>query len=455
MKAYRKRKLSNGGIVTNDCGNHLFLDDFNKLTTPDKKLRERLINAGMILNNDNVPGIIAKMKKKYSFLSQGPSLHIIITTLRCDLKCKYCHASSVPQTETKYDMDEQTAKKTVDMIFQSPSDKIMIEFQGGEPLLNFKIIKTITKYAKEVNKKAKKDLLLSIVTNLTQMDNEKLKYLMDNNIGICTSLDGPKKLHNKNRQGYDQVIKWMNIIKKEYKLRKITNTRLNALVTITKDSLDYSKEIIDEYRKQGLNTIHLRSLNNLGNAKMIPQMSYSAEDFIKFWTESMDYILKINKKEFFLERKTLIILKKILGEYDPGFTDLRSPCGAVIGQMVYNYDGSVFTCDEGRMVEDLFKIGTIDEKYSDITTNETACSILAASVNDTQYCSKCAYKPYCGLCPVLNYAVSGSIISNITASDWCKVHMAQFDYIFEKLHENSRKTLLTWYKKGDLISTLE
>jgi len=453
---YRKKKLGDNYLLTNDTGSHIVLSakEYKAfLKDPGKQLAKRLIDAGMIATESNILDIKEKLKKRYSFLKQGPSLHIIITTLRCDLKCRYCHASSKPMTKVEYDMDEGTARNVVDMILKSSSENITIEFQGGEPLLNFDVIRFITKYIQKKNK----NIMLTIVTNLTQMDQEKLDFLIKNKIAICTSLDGPKFLHNKQRQGYSHVVKWISIIQKIYKEKKIDHTRLNALVTITKDSLKYPKEIINEYRSHGFKMIHLRALNNLGNAKKIQNMSYTATEFIEFWKEAMDYILELNKKELFVERKTLVILKKIFDDYDPGYTDLRSPCGAVTGQLVYNHDGSVFTCDEGRMVEEeLFRIGSVLDNYADITTNETSCSIIAASINDTQFCNKCAYKPYCGLCPVLNYAISGSIISNIAASDWCKVHMAQFDYIFQKLQDKgARKIFLEWHKKADIVSTQE
>jgi len=299
-----------------------------------------------------------------------------------------------------YDMDEKTAKKVVDLIFQTPSKGIVIEFQGGEPVLNFDIIKFITRYAKEKNKEAKKKLSFSLVSNLTQMSDEKLDFIIKEKIGLCTSLDGPRELHNKNRQGYDEVVRWIRKIKKRFKEEKIKHTKINALVTITKDSLQFPKQIIDEYLDLGIEGIHLRSLNNLGNAQLkLDRLSYSSDEFLDFWKKSMDYIIDINKKgKKFMERKTLIILKKLFDRSDPNYMDLRSPCGAAIGQIVYNYNGRIYTCDEGRMVEeDLFCLGTVDDDYKDLTTGPVACSMIAASINDIQFCDKCAYKTFCGI----------------------------------------------------------
>jgi sulfatase maturation enzyme AslB (radical SAM superfamily) len=54
---------------------------------------------------------------------------MIIVTLRCNHKCKYCHAAVAPETATEFDMDLDTARKTVDTIFYSKSNNLTIEFQ--------------------------------------------------------------------------------------------------------------------------------------------------------------------------------------------------------------------------------------------------------------------------------------------------------------------------------------
>lgn len=67
---------------------------------------------------------------KNHFVGKGPTLHMIITTLRCNHKCKYCHAAVAPMTATQFDMTEDTARKVVDTIFYTNSSHITIEFQG-------------------------------------------------------------------------------------------------------------------------------------------------------------------------------------------------------------------------------------------------------------------------------------------------------------------------------------
>jgi His-Xaa-Ser system radical SAM maturase HxsB len=439
-------------LVTTDHNDYIFLEKNEYKNLNDKKLTPKLYSKleekGVIITKNNKQTIVKKLKEKYSHTFQGTALHIIETTLRCNQKCIYCHASSMPKNCIEYDMDEKTANKILNFIFQSPSHNINIEFQGGEPLLNFPILKFIVETGKELNKKHKKNLEFTLVTNLFHMDDEKLDFLEKNNIVICTSLDGPKFLHEKNRNlnTHQPTVDWIDKINEKRK-----NSFVPALPTITRYSLPYHKEIIDEYVKHNIRSIHLRFLNNLGNAKESwEKISYSADEFIEFWKKSIDYIVELNKKGIYLEESlTKIILTKLSGT-DPNYMDLRSPCGAIIGQLLYNHKGDIYTCDEARMLnEDLFKVGNVfEDNYSKVINSNQSCSIISSSINDNQICDYCAYKPYCGICPVCNYAEQKSIISKIPQTIRCKIYKAQFEYIFEKLLENkeTKEVFMSWLK---------
>jgi His-Xaa-Ser system radical SAM maturase HxsB len=354
-------------------------------------------------------------------------------------------------------MDEDTAKKVVDFIFDSPSKDITIEFQGGEPLLKFDLIKSVVGYAQEVNKIKRKRLLFTVVTNFSLMDDEKMRFFIDNKVALCTSLDGPEELHNHNRKfgggnSYEKVVDWIKKVDDEYAKGGVDHPGINALVTITQKSLGYSKEIIDEYVANGLMSLHLRFLNNLGDARTTwEDISYSPEEFIEFWKKSMDYILELNLAGKIVgERGTVIILKKLLDEHDPNYLDMRSPCGACIGQMTYTPNGDVFSCDEARMLnEDLFKLGNVgNDSLRNVLGCDKTCAIVSSSVNDAHICDACAYKPYCGICPVCNYAEQGSLVAKIPETARCRVFKAQFDYLFEKLQsKENREIFEKWLEK--------
>lgn len=442
---YRTKRFGEKYFVTTDHGSYAILseEEFKRLkqNNIDKELKEKLEEREVILMDINIDEALRLIRNRNNFLFSGASLHIIVVTLRCNMNCVYCHASSKPANEKGFDMDKETAKKTVDFIFQTPSKGITIEFQGGEPLLNWDVIEYIIEYAQEKNKQAKKSMIITIVTNLIDMDEKKMNYLIEHQISVCTSLDGPKALHDYNRRSiggsnYDHVIKWIKRFGEEYKKRNIEDRRPNALVTLTRKSLNHPKEIVNEYVKLGLKDIHLRFLNNLGVAKQVwPKINYSAEEYFDFWEKAVDYIEELKKQgEEINERLVSIMVNKINSEFDPNYLDLRSPCGAAIGQLAYNHNGDIYACDEARMIgEDLFLLGNVKkEKYKDIVTCDKACAIVLASINDQYMCDDCVYKPYCGLCPVCNYAEQGSVIGKVSQTNRCKIFKKQFDWIITK-----------------------
>jgi len=434
---YRVRKLKGGYVVTTDHSAWAFLTEAEMAKLRREELSEPLSSVlrdkGIILNQSNVDQVVKDYRQKYDFLFKGTSLHIIVPTLRCNQDCIYCHACSRGVKEKGYDMDEETAKKTVDFILQSPSEPITIEFQGGEPLLNFDIVKFVVKYAKEKN--PGKNLNFTIVTNLVELDDEKLDFLKRENVGICTSLDGPA--HDKNRGHHALVKKQIKKILKDYKI--------NAMSLTTKHSLPYAKETVDEYHDLGLDRIWIKPVNNLGRAmKNWKGIQITAQEFLDFWKKALARVVELNKDKVFIENHTRILLRKILTKDCVNFTDLQSPCGAAIGQLAYSYDGSVYTCDEGRLFE-IFQIGTVDDRYNEVVTSPGSCAVVRASINDNPVCEICAYKPFCGLCPVCSYAQTNNIIPKLP-DQRCEILIGMFDHIFEKLLNDKeyRRVFMSW-----------
>jgi len=464
---FRFKKLEDKYLLTNDFGYYIFLTpaQFKKFLggnfdTKDEIYQE-LEEKGFIKNSFDLDKLMERYRSRNITVFQGPSLHIIVVTLRCNFKCIYCQAASRPMEEKEYDMNLDAAKRVVDFIFKSSSPSITIEFQGGEPLVNWPVVKFIVEYARKKNETEKKQLLLSLVSNFSLMSEEKLNFLIKNKVSLCTSLDGPEKIHNKNRpwsggNSYKITTYWIKKIKELEKKKEKEGEKmyhLSALLTISRFSLSEPKEIIDEYIKWGFKGIHLRPLSYLGLSGIFKNtIGYSAEEFLDFWKTAMDYIISINLKgKFFFERGTRIMLQKILTDQDTGFLDLRSPCGAGIGQVLYNYDGKIYTCDEGRMFkDDTFMIGNINKDgYKKVISNDKIKTMIMASTLENLPCDYCVYKPYCGVCPVINYALYGNLFPQMPNTDWCKTHKGMLDYLFEKLQNDKIKRIFEeWVRIG-------
>jgi len=151
------------------------------------------------------------------------------------------------------------------------------------------------------------------------------------------------------------------------------------------------------------------------------------DSFVNMWKSAVDYIvLKNQQGQFIRERTMALILKKILDEYDPNFVDLRSPCGACISQLAYNFDGDIYSCDEARMINsELFKIGNVNQAYMDVVCGKTSCAIINSSLNEGSFCDLCAFKPFCGLCPVVNFVETNSLIPMTVSNFRCRVLKSQ------------------------------
>ncbi len=458
-------------LLTNDWGRWLMLDkpDFERFVagkvTPEEPLFEELCDRGFVRDRMDFGDLATSYLKQTSFrLVRGPSLHMIVVTLRCNQKCQYCHSSVVDPSRTDTDMDLDTAKRTVDFIFRTPNEAICIEFQGGEPMLNWPVVKFVIEYAQAKAKAQKRRLLIALVNNFTLMTEERLDFLIEHGVSICTSLDGPADLHDRNRpflgggQAQEKVVSWVRRLMTMAKSDDLRKPYLpSALMTTTKFSLGRAREIVDLYRELGMEQIFLRPLSPIGYAKRVwSDIGYGPEDFLRFYAEGLDYVLELNKDggDGIMERNALILLTKIVKGEDPGFMDLRWPAGAVLGCLAYNYDGRVFVSDEGRMVDHqgdpLFCVGTVDDPWTKVLDHPTARACAAASNLETQpMCAQCAYKPWCGAEPVFHYEMQRSIAGQMPTSPWCAIHMGIFDILMKRLREPAARAVFDRWLERD------
>ena len=459
-------------LLVNEAGEFLFLpkEEFNNMISYKLDPKSEIfldLKSKHFLTDTEIEPVIKMLATKYrtkkSFLYNFTSLHMVVPTLRCNSDCKYCQVSSKSAEALKYDMDEATAKRTIDLIFISPSPCIKIEFQGGEPMLNFEIVKYIIKYAEQCNLTAKKQLEFVICTNLTLITDDILKYLQNHKVYISTSLDGTMALHNKNRpfrngqESYDIVTK--NIKKvREY----LGESSVSALMTATNDSLECFTDIVDEYLAQGFNSIFIRSLNPYGSAKRdMSSIGYSTEKFIKSYKKAFKYIVDINLHgTFFVESYAALLLGKILTPFSAGFVDLQSPSGVAICGVIYNHDGNVYVSDEARMLandgDTTFVMGNVRENtYQELFHSDKIVSLLKQSCLEClPVCSHCVFQCYCGVDPIRNYAEQGEVVGNRMMSSLCKINMAIFQYLFELVQENDKSTmdvLWSWITQKPIV----
>ena len=451
---FKHRAVDGKVLITNTEGSFLMLtnDEFASFAAgdvpKDSPLYARLRDRNFVRAEANLGAVTERLRARKTFLNYGPNLHIIVVTLRCNETCVYCHASRADMTATHTDMTMEIAEKTIDRIFETTNPQITIEFQGGEPLVNFPVVKHIIEKAREKNKTVGKTLEFTMVSNLSMMDDAKLEYLVTNKVQICTSIDGPEHLHDKQRKlpglsAHKTATQWIKRVNEAYAAMGLDPTlyHVEALLTTTRETLPRWKEVVDTYVGLGCRALFLRPVDPFGFVeKTGHRVEYPRTEYMEFYRSAVDYILELNKQGVeILERFAAIFLTKILGGEDTNFLDIRSPCGAGIGQIAYNYDGKIFTCDEGRMLHEMgdstFLIGEVDKtSYRELMGHETVQALAIASNLDGQPdCVNCTYQAYCGVCPVHSHKTQGTIFGRMRESTLCSVHKGIQDYLFAKI----------------------
>jgi uncharacterized protein len=466
--AFRYREVGGDVLLTNYLGDWVFVkkDEFSAMVRGEvgagSPLYDRLASRNFVRELVDEEQAAERLRRKKRFLDYGPNLHVMVVTLRCNESCVYCHAARADMTETQTDMTPEIAEKAVELALQTTSPSVTIEFQGGEPLANFPVVKHIIEYAMVKNRAYGKRLEFTMVSNLAMMDEDKLKFLMDHKVQICTSIDGPEAIHNKQRilvggNAWRESVRWIRRINEAYQQLGLDPVlyHVEALLTTTRAVLDHPRELVDTYVELGCRAIFIRPLDPFGWAQKTARTTeYPRAKYLDFYRQATDYILELNRQGTqVLERFGAIFLTKILGDDDANFLDVRSPGGAGIGQIAYSYDGKIYTSDEGRMLgktgDDFFCIGDVrSSTYRELMTHETVRALTLASNLDAQPdCVNCAFNPYCGIVPEHSYRSQGSIWGRMRESSLCAVHKGIQDYLFDLLRRDDpqiNETLRRW-----------
>jgi His-Xaa-Ser system radical SAM maturase HxsB len=459
---FRFRPVADKVLITNQEGRWLLLteDEFGTFARGEAKegseLHERLKSHNFLRDYYDVLGAAEMLRKRKGFIHYGPNLHVFVITLRCNETCVYCHASRANMDAVHTDMSPEIIEKSVDLVLSSTNPYVTIEFQGGEPLVNWDGIKHTIEYALEKNRAIGKNLEFTMVSNLALMTDEIMDYLLEHKVQICTSIDGPAHVHDKQRKlpgmsSHDRAVHWLKRINARYEEMGLDPTlyHVEALLTTTRAALPLHKEVVDTYVDLGVKSLFLRPLDPFGFAeKTADKIEYPREEYMEFYENALDYMIELNKGGTqILERYAAIFLTKILRGEDPNFLDIRWPGGGGIGQIAYSYDGKVFASDEGRMLhemgDDTFELGHVNENtYRELVGHPTVRALaLASNLEQNPDCVNCTYLPYCGVPPVHSHKTQGTIFGRMRESTLCYVHKHIQDYLFEKLAEADPETL--------------
>jgi uncharacterized protein len=430
--------------------NHTLPDDSPVYV--DLRARHFLVDQSTTIARDL---LAIKLRSRYERLADFTGLHMFVVTLRCEHSCQYCQVSRQSDNKLQFDMPLADADAALGLTLRSPAPAIKIEFQGGEPLLNFGLIQHIVCEATRRNND--KRIQFVIATNLALVDREMLNFCQEHEINISTSLDGPRDLHNANRPrpGHDSYEKTISGIRLVREL--LGRNKVSALMTTTAASLGRVKDIVDEYLSQDFDGIFLRPMAPHGFAiKTKSYMRYDTDRWLDFYRQGLEYIIALNKQGIaFTEFYASMILAKMFTSRDSGYVDLMSPAGIGIAAVIYNYDGYVYASDESRMLAETgdhhFQLGHVQKhSYADIFLSPKLIEPLEDSfAYSSPMCHDCAFEPYCGADPVFHWTLFKDHVGRKPESDFCRRNMAIFRHLVTLMESDPfvKRLFLKWANK--------
>ncbi|MFH1432631.1 MAG: radical SAM protein [archaeon] len=445
LNEYFQKKLGNGRMLVatrHGSWSILSLEQYEALRSgefaKDKILCRELKEKGIILDENSVHKIVDAFRENYHCLADARPLCIVYLTNRCNLNCEYC-LSDTNDIDDADDLSYEMMEDIINFIAKMPHAHIALEFQGGETLLCFDMLKKFLLRFDERMKAAGKVVDSKVVvSNLTLMNEEIALFILKNNIGLCSSLDGPRELHDANRKypdgqgSYDAVMKGIDFFAK-------IGRKIPLMPTITAESLKLDpKAIVDEYRKAGLDHIVLRPVCPIGRARS-GSLLMEPKDYFEFWKKALDYMIALSMDgNVFYDKTVQDMLVAIFTTRRQNMC-MRRPCGAGINHFAFYLDGSIYACDNGKKM-DAFKLGNVCESsYEDVFLNT-----LQLRANTTEFqplCDTCVYGAFCGSCMCKSYARSGKVVPMTPMDFDCKINKMMFDHIFDKMDDPTYRTV--------------
>lgn len=446
---FRFRRLPDDTVIAvSESGDHSFLaqEELDALVHAPHTLsasKRADLQSKFFIGRSGALGslrlLASKLAAKQETVFNGPSLHIFVPTLQCAHTCRYCQVSRSLNDEG-HSMSLACIEAACETVFESPSPTLTIEFQGGDPLLRFDLIKVAVERVLQRNESQHRTIRFVVASTLHQLTPTMCEFFREHQVFLSTSIDGPSHLHNRNRpipsrDSYERTVEGINMAR-----ALIGKDAVSALMTTTRDSLGYAEEIVDEYVRLGFHDIFIRKLSAYGFARRNQQrLGYSLTEFQHFYERALARVFKWNRSGVpLVEVSASIYLNKILSPFDAGYVDLQSPTGAGLSCLVYNYDGFVYPSDEARMLKEMgdesLRLGPIGASLYDLLNSDVQQRLVRASLNRfTPGCNECAYRNFCGPDPVSAQSQFGTMCAPVLLTEHCQRSQWMFDLMFSKL----------------------
>ncbi len=344
---------------------------------------KELYENEVLFSEDEYANIAVNMKKKSPV--KAMCLHVAHD---CNLRCKYCFADEGAYHNRRELMSAETGKKAMDFLIKNSGKRrnLEVDFFGGEPLMNFDVVKEVVEYAREQEKIYDKNFRFTITTNGVLLNDDNIDYINKNMSNVVLSLDGRKEVNDNVRCKVDGSGSYDSIVSKLIRVAESRNQD-NYYVrgTFTRYNLDFSKDVL-----------HLADLGfkqtSVEPVVSEPDVPYSLreEDLQQLYDEYENLV------EEYLERKRQgkgfnFFHFMIDLEQGPCVIKRLSGCGAGCEYLAVAPNGDIYPCHQFVGTEE-YKMGNIDSESLnlDIRNKFESCNVYTKNK-----CRECFAKFYC------------------------------------------------------------
>lgn len=340
---------------------------------------------------------------KYSVASPVKSMCLNIAH-DCNLRCKYCFASTGDFGTGRKLMTFETGKHAIDFLLENSGDRPFLEldFFGGEPLMNFGVVKQIVEYARSREAEYKKTFRFTITTNGMLLDDDKIDFINREMFNVVLSIDGRKNVNDDMRPrpngsgSYDTILpKFKKLVSergdKEYYVRG----------TYTNKNLDFADDVFSLYN-EGFDQISVEPVMSED-----PEFALSERDLPEIFKEYEELARRMIENEKKGGKFNFFHFMIDLDQGPCAVKRLRG-CGCGNDYVAVTPDGDIYPCHQFVGKEE-YKMGNIDEGTFDQKMKE---DFARAHIYNKPECRKCWAKFYCsGGCNANNYNFNGDIHS--------------------------------------------
>lgn len=344
---------------------------------------EILKNEGLLFHKDTY-------LEHESFKNRKPVVKALCLHVShdCNIRCKYCFASQGDFKGQRALMDIEIGKKSIDFLLNNSGNRknLEVDFFGGEPLMNFEVVKEIVAYGREKEQEYGKNIRFTTTTNGVLLDDEKMEFINKHMHNVVLSLDGRESVNDFMRYTINGKGTYETIIPKLLKMAELRNHE-NYYVrgTFTGFNLDFSKDVL---HMADLGFKHI----SVEPVVAEPHHDYAIKEedlptvFNHYESLAEEYLKRRNKGNGFNFFHFMIDLNQ-----GPCVIKRISGCGAGSEYIAVTPEGDIYPCHQFVGNTD-FRIGSVFDNTIDKNIYE---SFSEAHVYNKEKCNSCWAKFYC------------------------------------------------------------